>query len=203
MKNVLISGSSICAVVLFVFSACSSTNRGSDKQAGGGYPVMVYYLDVVGDDALETLIVSQNEANPEIRDIFIVKDGVMDRIISVKPWGPVWSVLSQNPKEVIYLQVNEPGTGEKGLRIIIRTIAQSPDHLFIDLFYDDYDYNGWIVKRYYLLNTDARGPIKLFIESVCIGLPVEDVFGEKLLCDPRFDIDIVHFANTASKYRIE
>jgi hypothetical protein len=163
---------------------------------------MVYYLDVVGDNALDTLIVSHDEANPEIRHIYLVINGLMDKIISIKPWGEAWGVLSQPPREVIYLQANEIGTGEKGLRIIIRTTTMVPDHLFIDLFYDD---NGWIVKRYYLLNTETWGvSIKLFIESVAIDdCLIADLFGEDLICDPRNDISARHFAITTSKYRME
>lgn len=180
-------------------SSTGRSCRSNDNRASGDYPNMVYYLDVVEDNALDTLIVSNNEANPEIRDIYIVKDGVMDRIISIKPWVNVRGVLSQPPREVIFLQANE-GMGGKGLRIVIRNTDTIPDHLIIDLFYGD---DGWIVERYYLLNTVIWGPIKLFIESVDIDRPIVDEFGEGLLCDPRFDIEIVHFANTTSRYRME
>ena len=173
---------------------------GNYKPANMDFPDTVYYLDVIGENTLDKLIIRHNETNPHIRDIYLAKDRIEEKIISLNSWYDKIHVLTKPSVEMIYLQANYIQTNEKGIRIVIRNTDVSPDTIFIDLFFND---TVWIVKKYFLLNTDEMSRIKLFIESVDIDRPILDIFGEALVCDPKNDIILEYFPLTASLHWIK
>ena len=188
MKKTLI----ILSVLALLAGGCGqTTKKPSHKICEINHTDNFYYLDVIGDNSLDTIIVSNNKTNPSIRDIYWVENGKRDRIISIKPWRDSTFVLTQPPIEAIYLEANEAQTGEKGLRIILRNTDIAPDCIFIDIYYDD----TWMIKRYYLLNTEPYFGIDLFIKYIDIDKPVFIECGEDLICNPKLDINYKYFIN--------
>ena len=184
----------LVAAVMIVAIGCGGSGESRNKQEDltkeAEYSATFYYFDVVGDSKLDTIIVSHNETRPYIRDIFLIKNGKKERIISIEPRLGSEFVLLQPSVDMIYLQANSIQTDKKGLRIISRNTDVIPDCIFIDLFYDGI---GWIVKRVHLLNTEnISSSIGFFIKSVDKGISVVDMFGEDLLCNPHEHI-VVNF----------
>jgi len=188
MKNVVVKSSVLLIGLLLLLISCHNSTSNSKII----YSDVFYYLDVVGDNSLDTIIVSNNETNKSIRDIFLIKGGKKNRIISIGPWRDSVSVVTQPPIETIYLEVNNVQSFDKGLRIVIRNTDVIPDYLFIDLYYED----TWIVEKYVLVNTNTMyGKREMSIEYVNIDKPVSIEFGEDLMCNTNLDIDYRYFVD--------
>ena len=131
----------IVGVLVFLASSCNRVERNKTDEIS--HSDRLYFLDVIGDSALDTIVVRNNETIPCVRDIYLMRNETRSRIISIKPWRGSEFVLTQPAVEMIYLQANAIQSQMKGLRVVIRNTDFVPDCIFIDLHYN----NGWVIGQ--------------------------------------------------------
>jgi hypothetical protein len=159
-----------------------------DREVGDSYTTYIY--DVTSDSALDTLVISRNETVRSMHDIYLLRSGVKERIISISPWRDSTFVLAKSPIEDMHLEHTESKNGIMGLRVVIRNRAVAPDCMFIDIYHDD---TQWIVESVYLLNTARFSDLDLFVKCVEVEKPLVEMFGQNLICDPVRDIELEYW----------
>ncbi|WP_073360481.1 hypothetical protein [Flavobacterium fontis] len=137
------------------------------------------YLDIIGDQKWDTITLESNINKQCMQDIFFLKNGKKERILSILPRVDCAYVLTKPKIEMIYFEANEIQSKDKGLRVMIRNTDLVPDYFFIDLFYE----KEWIIKKYGVMNTNPMD--SLFVKSKNINKSLTSELGNERICNPK------------------
>lgn len=171
--------------IVFFVGCCSCSINNASNSFDDYTKSDSFYIDALGDSKVDTLIVRQNKHENKISEINTLMNGVEQRIISILPRlynGE--EVLAYPQIETISLSTNFTQSEDKELRITIRNTDLIPDYLFIDLKFDKI----WIVKRYYLCNTNKD--TEIFIRCINIEKPLHQEWGKELIVDQNYIINL-------------
>lgn len=169
MKTVIIKNSRKILLLILILSSLSFTSLKLEKNKND-----CFYLDVIGDSRVDTLFLKSSYLDKSNVDIVLLQNGIENKVLTIKPrlhsLGEYVTTIPQI--EVIRLESNYTQSDDKELRIIIRNTDIMPDYIFIDLSYD----NQWVVKRYYVCNSNIDKPV--FISVIKINRPLDDELGK-------------------------
>lgn len=162
--------------LILILISCSCIRPNSMKS--GEREKEYFYLDVAGDSRTDTLFIKK-ASNDSYREIFLFQSGKEENILTVKPrLASQKKYVTTNPRiEIIRLESNYTQSDDKELRIIIRNTDMMPDYIFVDLKYD----RQWIVKRYYMCNSNSDQAVSISV--IQIDRPLCEEFGENKLLD--------------------
>lgn len=152
-----------------------------DRQAQLTYHSLrheINYLDVVGDSAMDTLILGPFDG--KATSLNLLEKGVPRNILMIEPrfLGMPEYVSTSPPIERIYLEANNVQSDEKSLRLIIRNTDMVPEYCFFDIYFEGDDIRIGLCGVYDLGEIDS---VKL------IGRP--------MLCTAVFNRTIERSAN--------
>ena len=177
MKNVLTKNYNGILHLILISILCSCISP--DLMKSGECEKEYFYLDVVGDSHIDTLFIKKRASNDSYIDIFLFQCNKEENILTVKPrLASQEEYVTTNPQiETIRLESNYTQSDDKELRIIIRNTDMMPDYIFVDLKYD----SQWIVKRYYVCNSNIDETV--FISVIHIDKPLSEELGKNKLLD--------------------
>ena len=172
--NVIIKNSKKVVFLIVILTLCSCIEKIPDKSE-----CKYFYLDVLGDSHIDTLLIRNNYSDNSYVDIVLLQHDKEDKIVTLKPrLESLKEYITTNPQiEIVRLESNYTQSDDKELRIIIRNTDIIPDYIFIDLKYD----NQWVVKRYYVCNSNTEKQV--FLAVINIDRPLVDEFGGDKLLD--------------------